>query len=376
MVSGLENAAPGIVTSAHGGYTSKEGNKRTDVHTDEYVMRTGDGRKVTKTVTAQRVTRFGGNSGGVSPAVSHTSLGSAEHKSRSHNRSPFVWQPPSQNTANIQKSQSSLDISYGHKNTSPVMWKPRSVSPSPRLGTYSRPRSVQSGSLDRSSTRGSHRGSKENLDPFIIREQKKWEATQSYNTFPRSKPDNYKPGGMKYVPPKMNDPNYPMFELPRKVEWTPPKIYEPPVSLEAPRKKCGPPVPPKPVSPAPSPIQFDPTERSIANSESHRPGMIRPPTQPNLMPAPPPPPLPPSPSENPRINVVALSAKFEPDHYSTPIRVEEAYDEPDPTERPSHLHVFQPKVVFAPDEDSGMVSPDRLDGYSDISAQRSKCTCI
>ncbi|XP_045213149.2 uncharacterized protein LOC123563980 isoform X2 [Mercenaria mercenaria] len=371
MVSGFENAAPGIVTSAHGGYTSTEGNTRKDVYTDEYTMRTGDGRRVTKTVTEQRTTRYGGSSGGVSPAVSHTSLGSTEHKSRSPNRSPLVWQPPSLNRANIQKSQSSLDISYGHKKSSPVMWQPRSLSPSP--GSHGRPASVQSGSLDRMSLRRSSRdsrASKENVDPFILREQKKWEATHSFDTPKYNNYNDYRPGGMKYVPPKMDDPNYPMFELPKKVEWTPPKINVPPAPISSPEKKWAPPVPPKPVSTSPSPIPFDPSEREVAGVNTHHPGMIRPPVQPNLMPAPPPPPLPPSPSENPRFNVVSIQSKFEPGHFSTPNQP--GYDEPDPAERPTHLHVFQPKVMFTPDEDSGMASPDRYDGFSDISAHRKK----
>ncbi|XP_060561681.1 LIM domain-binding protein 3-like isoform X2 [Ruditapes philippinarum] len=364
---GHDNVAPGMATSSRGYYTTNEGNRQTVVHSDQYTLRNPDGRTVSNIVTEQRTTtRYGGGSGGMSPAVSHSSLGSTEHKSRSPNRSPLIWQPPSQNRANIQKSQSLLDISFGHKKTSlsPVMWQPRSVSPTP--GSHGRPASVQSGSLDRVSTRrSSHdsRASKENMDPFILREQKKWEAT--HVTEPKYDPYNInRAGGMKYAPPKMDDPNYPMFELPRKVEWTPPKINVQPEPIPSPIKKKGPPVPAKPMTPSSPVIHFDPSERPVAGVSSHRPGMIRPPAQPNLMPAPPPPPLPPSPSENPRFNVVSIQSKLE--------STQPGYDEPDPAQRPGHLHVFQPKVMFTPDEDSGMASPDFLDGHSDISAHRKK----
>lgn len=250
-----------------------------------------------------------------------------------------------------------------------MMWQPRSLSPSP--GTHNRPPSVQSGSLDRLSLKKQSQESKENLDPFILREQKKWEATHTFDTLPKYK-ETYIPGGYKYAPPKMDDPNYPMFELPKKVEWTPPKINVPPKPIEKAGGKWAPPVPPKPLSSVPSPIPFDLSEQPVAGVPSHHPGMIRPPKQPNLMPAPPPPPLPPSPAENPRFNVVPIQSKFEPGHFSTPGQDGYGYDEPDQDERPKHLPLFQPKVMFAPDEDSGMVSPDRMDGFSDISTHRSK----
>lgn len=342
----------------------------TNVQKDEALTRTGDSRQVIRTTTVQRTTRYG-SSDGVSPAVSYTSLGSAEHKSRSPTRSPLIWQPPSQNRTNIQKSQSSLDISYSPRKSSPLMWQPRSLSPSP--GSHSRSASVQSGSLDRVSLRKTSRGSregKENIDPIMFKEQQKWEATHTFDIEPK-RYDTYRSGGIKYLEPKMDDPNYPMFELPKKVEWSPPKINVPPRPIETPSAgKWAPPVPPKPVSPTPSPIPFDPTERAVAGVSTHHPGMIRPPKQPNLMPAPPPPPMPPSPSTNPRFNVVPIQTKFEPGHFSTPNQ--EGFDEPDPSGPPKHLPLFQPKVLFAPEEDSGLASPDRTDVHSDISTHRKK----
>ena len=362
----VELDTPRMFTSSRGSYTTNDGNKQTFVHTDQYTLRSPDARTVSNITEQKTITRYGSGNIGMSPAVSHTSLGSAEHKSRSPNRSPLIWQPPSQNRANIQKSQSSLDISFGHKKTShsPVMWQPRSVSPSP--GSHGRPASVQSGSLDRISVRRSSRdsrASKENLDPIILREQKKWEATHvselSYDSY-----NIRKAAGMKYAPPKMDDPNYPMFELPKKVEWTPPKINVHPDPIGSPVKKKGPPVPAKPMSPSSPHIYFDPTEQAVAGVSSHHPGMIRPPAQPNLMPAPPPPPLPPSPSENPRFNVVSIQAKLDSSR--------QGEDEPDTAKRPGHLHVFQPKVMFTPDEENELASPDYPEGHSDISSHRSK----
>lgn len=383
----------GTVTSSHKHYSNTLGNARTEGRTSEYTMKSGDGNRIVKSFSEQQVTRYdsGGLSSGVSPAISHGSVTSGEHKSRSTNRIANVWQPPSH--SNLQKSQSTLDISFGHRKKSPIPdeWQYRSLSPAPgshSSGHQLRPpssrssRSVRSSSVDQFAKPRSERstsvdqGAKENADPFIAREQKKWEATHVDLNPPKFKYDSsgqLKAGGMKYTPPRMDDPKYPMFEVPKNI-WVPPKINEPSAASSAPGpKKWAPPVPPKPRSRQPSPIMFNPLEAPVAGSEHHRPGMIRPPQQFNLMPAPPPPPLPPSPSDNPRFNVVPITSKLGIDTHSGHMD----YDEPDHMKRPDHLPVFQPRVVFAPDEEDGMMlSPDRIDGISDISSHRSKFPSI
>ncbi|XP_052766992.1 uncharacterized protein LOC128207861 isoform X1 [Mya arenaria] len=346
MVAGQENAGPGVVTSAHADYSLSSGDTRTDFHTDEYVMRTDDGRKVTKTVTQRTTRRFSGSSG-PSPAASYSSIPSGEHSSRSLGRPHGVWVPPSQRTggSNLYKSQSLLDVHFGHRTSSPLSSSPRSLSPKPN-----RPR-ARSGSVQSSS-----RASKENHDPFMEQEQAKWRANHTQEVTPPMKFTNI--GTNKNVPTKFNDPNYPMFDVPKvnKAIWTPPVINEPGAML-SPSKKRGPPVPPKPMSPNPSPIPFDQAERPVAGTHFHRPGMIRPPPQLNTLPAPPPPPMPLLPQgSTPKFNVVSFeSLKNRPGR-------EGGYDEPDsPSRRPDHLPVFGPKVVF--DDEGG-------DSISDISRRK------
>ncbi|KAL4239710.1 positive regulation of actin filament bundle assembly [Mactra antiquata] len=375
---GAANADQGVVRSSHqhSFNTFPRGHTRTDRRVDEYVTPFGDGQRSVKTFSEQRVTRYDSGSigSGMSPAVSHTSVTSGEHKSRSPARSPNVWQPPSR--SNLQKSQSTLDISFGHRKKSPVpdQWQPRSLSPAPgshSSGYQLKPTSSRSSRSGRSSS--VDHGAKENYDPFILREQKKWEASHIDIDPPKFRYDSsgqYRTNA-RYAAPKMDDPKYPMFELPPATKWVPPKINEPPVSSEPTNtKKWAPPVPPKPTKPAYPQAQFDPAEAPVAGSSHHRPGMIRPPAQSNLMPAPPPPPLPPSPNpDTPRFNVVPITSKLGIDTHVGDL----GYDEPDPTHRPDHLPVFAPRVVFAPDEDSGMVmSPDRTDVISDISSHKKK----
>ena len=393
MVSGHENAGPGIVSSAHADYSTSAGDVRTDYHTDEYVLRTDDGRKVTKTVTQRTTRRYSGSggSGGSSPAPPSFAIQyGGEHVSRSPTKN--VWAPPSQRAggSNLYKSQSLLDVHFGHHRTpSPGSEQSRSLSPNyntlpvrrpppqddynrQRAGSvqqlhhvgrdqfsnlsrnqspmdsYNRPRQragslqalnrISHDELNQPIHFGHHRVSevpahfmtvssgqtnyntlplrnrsagddynrprpragslqpetqlnKENTDPFLAREQAKWEATHKQEVTPPMKFTNI--GTDRYAPPKANDPNYPMFEVPKvnKCIWTPPVISEP-ERIHSPIKKRGPPVPPKPMSKPPSPIPFYPEERVVAGTGHHRPGMIRPPPQPHTLPAPPPPPMP------------------------------------------------------------------------------------
>lgn len=391
MISSPDSAGPGLITTAHADYTTTAGNTRTDVHTDEYVMRTGDGRKVTKTVTEQRITRIPGVNG-PSQGMRRTSVGDVEHLSRSASRSPLIWQPPShqdgevasqsstrsplmwrpssqasgdtgsrsanrspvmwQSTPNklqtdhLQKSQSLLDVHFGHRHKAAP--QDRSLSPAaPKQRSGSAPSAKKS------------KESKENIDPIMAAEQAKWEQLHKNDNTPKYNFSAYEVSKLstkKYTPPKMNDPNYPMFEVP-KMEWNPPKIVEPSSSLSP--KKWAPPVPPKPVSPSPSPIPFGPDERAVAGVDKHYPGMIRPPQQPNIKPAPLPPPMPPLPLDTSKtFNVVSIDT----------LRRTHGYDEPDtPSSRPDHLPVFAPRVMFSPSDDSGMLmSPDRHETSSDI----------
>lgn len=393
MISSSQEVGPGIISSAHANYTTTAGNTRTDVHTDEYVMRTGDGRKVTKTVTEQRVTRIP-ETNGPSPGMRRTSLGSVEHVSRSASRSPLVWHPPSQGTGDDGRqsrsplswrpaSQASGDTGSRSANRSPVMWQSRpgklntehlqksqslldvhfghrqSASPQSRSLSPMAPKQRYSSTLPLKKTKSA----KENIDPIIAAEQAKWEKIHKNDDTPKYNFSAYeasKLGSKKYVQPKMDDPNYPMFEVPR-MNWNPPKIVETPSPTISP-KKWTPPVPPKPQSSNPSSVSFGPEERAVAGVDKHYPGMIRPPQQPVVKPAPIPPPMPPLPLTQSRLfNVVPYDSLRRSEEPSTP------------GSRPDHLPVFAPRVVFAPDEEGGMLSPDRLDGSSDIiSTHRSK----
>ena len=165
MVEGDEKSGPGLVSKASANYSTTEGNIKRDVHTDEIVMKSGDGKRITKTVTEERVTRIQDSlspsrpQNGVSPAQSHgsiyglssstsqssigpastshsssfglspsrghgglspaqsqsslyglssstsqTSVISGEHVGRSPNRSPLMWKPPSQSTSSERSS--------------------------------------------------------------------------------------------------------------------------------------------------------------------------------------------------------------------------------------------------------------------------------
>ncbi|KAH3747426.1 uncharacterized protein LOC127847486 isoform X3 [Dreissena polymorpha] len=360
MVSGPQNEAPGIVTSAHADYSTTSGDTRTDYHTDEYVLKTDDGRRITKTVTQRTTRRFSGSSG-PSPAASHSSLVSNDYGSLDRRSRPTMWTPPSQRSggSNLQKSQSLLDVHFGHRLSTPLSGHSRSFSQSP-----ARPR-LRSGSVETST-----RVNKENRDPLIAKEQAKWEATHTQEVTPSYKLTNI--GVNRYVPPKVNDPKYPMFDVPKvsKAIWTPPKINEPEQDIFK-SKKRGPPVPPKPVSPAPSPIPFHPAERILAGVEFHHPGMIRPPPQPQTLPAPPPPPMPVAPlAATPKFNVVSLDKL----KTSTPHENGYGYDYPDPTTlyRPDHLPVFGPKVMFDAGDDSGLLASPTRDAFSDISGHSKK----
>lgn len=396
MISSPEETGPGIVTTAHADYTTTSGNTRTDVHTDEYVMRTGDGRKVTKTVTEQRVTRYN-EMNGPSADSRRRSMGSLERPSRSASRSPLIWQPSSQDVGSSQgsarsplmwrpPSQASADTGTRSANRSPVMWQstPGKLSTDHiqksqslldvHFGHKQRAtpssRSLSPAVHKRSTSTPSEKKAKlckENVDPIMAAEQAKWEKLHQFDQTPKhtfSMFEESKMGSKKYVPPKMNDPNYPMFEVPT-YKWSPPKSIDSSSTASSSPKKLGPPVPPKPVSPSPSPIPFTSNERSVAGVDRHYPGMIRPPQQPDIKPAPIPPPMPPVPtSPTKQFNVVPFHS----------LRKSNGLDELDPSgSRPDHLPVFGPRVVFAPDDDSGMMSPDRHDASSDIIAlHRSK----
>ena len=388
MISGPKSG-PGIVTTAHADYTTTAGNTRTNVHINESVMRTGDGRKVTKTVTEQRVTRMG-DSTSPAPGQRRISLGSMEHTSRSASRSPLIWQPPSHtagdtgsqtsthstlmwrpqsqasvdmgsrsanrspvmwqgqpnklNTQHLQKSQSLLDVHFGHKGrTSPTS---RSLSPAA-------PKHQRSGSTP--SVKKVRANLKENINPIMVAEQAKWEKIHENDNGPKYNFGAYetsKLGGKSYAPPKMDDPNYPMFEVP-KLEWSPPKLRQ---STSLSPKRWGPPVAPKPL--LPSPTIFASNE--LAGVDKHYPGMNRPPPQELVKPAPMPPPMPPLPLEcNTSFNVVSI------DTLRRPVS---SYDGSS-TGRPDHLPVFAPRVMISPNDDSSMLmSPDCHDACSDILA--------
>lgn len=194
----------------------------------------------------------------------------------------------------------------------------------------------------------------------MLSEQAKWEARHHHELETARLATDYLDKKLAYAPPKASDPNYPMFEIP-KPDWQPPKIVEPPQVI--PEKKAPPPVAPKPIIEG---TPFHPTEQIIAGTDRHLPGMIRPPAQPNTMPAPPPPPMPHSPSsQSPApMPAVPFPKKFQPGYASTPSHAED-----EEKHRPDHLPVFGPRVMFGLDDDSALpMSPDRSDQISDISS--------
>ena len=401
MMEGTGKAAPGLVSTAHADYSTTEGNTRLNVRTDEYVMNSSDGKRITKTVTEERVTRYqqdglspsrssgqsgpspaqsqsslyGQSTSGLSASTSQTSILSGEHISRSPNRSPVMWKPPSlspipdrSNTLQEKSTspntyQLNIQVSPARKNTS--------VSPVPKPV-----KAVKE-------TKPADKHSKENVDPIIMSEQAKWEARQGPSSVPKFKLENF---GCNTFPrsaakkwesvERIEDPRYPMFDV-FKPSWKAPAESTPP-------KTQPPPVAPKPAPPTPPvvPQAMQPYQIPVHHSETvHRPGMIKPPAQNyevlQLQPAPPPPPMPPAPGPPP---TAPKPKKFRPGYASTPKH--RSHEELELHHHPDHLPVFAPKVYFAPEEDSGIPgSPTRSDPlamgdeHSDISshgASRSK----
>ena len=448
MVEGDEKSGPGLVSKASANFSTTEGNTRRDVHTDEYVMKSGDGKRITKTVTEERVTRFQDSlspsrvQGGVSPAqsqgsiyglssstsqssiglsstsqssfglspsraqsglspaqsqgslyglsssTSQTSVISGEHIGRSPNRSPVMWKPPSQSPASDRSSvlqdksksyQPNFNISVESTNVSsaPIAKPSRLFKPTKTVTVKEPAKTItvkETIVVDKPVNVGD---TKENEDPIKMSEQAKWEARKGPDTVPKFKLENFgcntfprSVGRRKQSLERVEDPRYPMFE-----------VYKP--SWRAPAESFSltpqaPPVPPKPLSPAPPSISY-PDEN---NRPDHFPGMIRPPAQNfdilQLQPPPPPPPMPPAlgPPTAPK------PKKFRPGSVSMPIaHVEEHHH------HPGHVPVFAPKVYFAPEDDSGFPgSPTRSDSmnigdeHSDVSsltlANRSKLEFI
>ena len=380
-------AEMGLVSSARKQFTTQEGNKRHEINTDEYVMQIPGGKKITKTVTKERTITYP-NKTELSPSTSQNVIPPGGHISRTPNRSPYMWQPPSLSPSQSQSNSLKIETQEsipkqggllsprspnGSQSRSPLMWQPKSTSPSPAGRTESHGRSE-------SSLSGRSYG-KENEDPLIATEQAKWEARQGPENVPKFKLENFGSVRVNKSPyvtiPRIDDPNYPMFEVP-KPDWSLKRqaapAPQPELQLSFPPPEIGkkqdpPPVPPKAASPAPPPIYFDITERPVAGSDRHRPGMIRPPAQLNVLtaPAPPPPQMPPMTSTSFGVQQPHL---FQPEYTSS--LKENGYDEVDAhRSRPDHLPVFAPKVYFAPDDDGDLQSPDRTgfaDQQSDVSS--------
>ena len=406
-MEGQEKAGPGLVPTASADYSTTEGTTRRDVHTDEYVMKSDDGKRITKTVTEERITRFhdslspsqaqGGLSpsqaqGGLSPAqsqsslyglstsTSQTSVLSGEHLGRSPNRSPVMWKPPSlspaadrsnmlQEKTRSYKPNINISIESANVSSAPIA-KPSKLLKPTKTVTVKETITVDKPAKSEET--------KENEDPIKMSEMAKWEARQGPTTVPKFKLENFgcntfprSVGRRKQSLERVDDPRYPMFEV-YKPDWRAPFETAPP----APQPPA---VPPKPLSPAPSPTY---PEANNPSAHVHFPGMIRPPAKNfdilQLQPPPPPPPMPPAQGPPP---TAPKPKKFRPGHASTPKHrapeVEEHHHSPD------HLPVFAPRVYFAPEDDSGFPgSPTRSDPmpfgeeHSDVSslgmASRSK----
>ena len=360
------------MSKASADYSTTEGNTRRDVHTDEYVMNSENGKRITKTVTEERITRFAqnglspaqGQSGlspapsqsslyGLSTSTSQTSVLSGEHVGRSPNRSPVMWKPPSLSPVSdrsntLQEKHTSTHSYQPNLNVSPER---KSVSPVPP---------AKPAKPVKQSVKVEDEHSKENVDPIILSEQAKWEARHGPASVPKFKLDNFgcntfpRSAGKKWhSQERIADPRYPMFDV-YKPDWRAPQDIAPP-------QPKVPPVPPKPLSPAPSPVPYQ-NEQENRNVPVHFPGMIKPPVQNydilQLQPPPPPPPMPPAPGPPP---TAPKPKKFRPGYASTPKH--RTHDEPEHHHHPpDHLPVFAPRVYFAPEDDSGFPgSPTRSD---------------
>lgn len=372
VVEGQEKTGPGLVSKATANYSTTEGNTRRDIHTDEYVINAENGRRITKTVTEEKITRFQNNlspsqaQGSLSPAKSQSSLSrlspstsqtsviSGEHVSRSPNRSPVMWKPPSLSPASDRSNtlQEKPKSSVSYQPNINISVQSTSVSSAPIAKPSMLKQSVK---FDKEPVKPAKKESKENIDPIIMSEQAKWEARQGPASVPKFKLENF---GCNTFPrsaerrkqsiERVDDPRYPMFEV-YKPSW------KPPVEAPPPEPKL-PPVAPRALSPAPPPLQF--SDQSVL--VQHHPGMIKPPAQNyeylQLEPPPPPPPMPPAQGPPP---TAPKPKRFRPGLASTPKDEETEHHHP-----PDHLPVFAPRVYFAPEDDSGFPgSPTRSDPY-------------
>ena len=392
MVDGQDQTGPGLVSTARAEFSTTEGSTRRDVRTDEFVVNSPGGKRITKTVTEERVTRYqdslpsrsSGQSGlspaqsssslygqstpGLSASTSQTSVLSGEHVSRSPNRSPMMWKPPSlspisdrSNTLQEKPSSNTYQLN--------IHVSPASKTSSPSLV----PKPVNITKDTKPAPANKH--SKENVDPVVMSEQAKWEARQGPSSVPKFKLDNFGsntfPRSMskKWEPvERVEDPRYPMFDV-YKPSWKAPQESAPVQSTQA----QPPPVAPKPVpSTPPIGMVHDEHAQMHRSTAMHYPGMIKPPSMNyeilQLKPAPPPPPMPPAlgPPTAPK------PKKFRPGYASTPKH--RSHEEPE-HHHPDHLPVFAPRVYFAPEDDSGFPgSPTRSepilmgDEHSDISS--------